>query len=221
MRRILTGLMFIALVGAPVVHAAGFVFVATPLDNDDIALAEDLATDIPNCTAIGYWDETSQSWSQHIAGLPLNNFAVETSMPFMASVSADGIWTLCGGVPDSSSYIDQYNIVPGFSTIMLPLNMTYYSNADEVIQTISSCNVIAYWDAASQSWSQHIQGLPLNNFAPRVGYPYMLSCTGSETWPSTLPPARIQPEEQEDVLMKMGTRNTFNLNSAPVQDTDR
>jgi hypothetical protein len=208
------------LVGAPAVFAAGFVFVATPLDNDDISLAEDLAQDIPNCTAIGYWNEATQSWSQHITGLPVNNFAVNVSMPFMATVTADGIWTLCGGVPDSTSYLGLYNLAVGFSTIMLPLNMTYFTTADEVVASISECNVIAYWNAASQSWSQHIQGLPVNNFAPRVGYPYMLTCTSAGTWPDNLPPPRLQPPADQDLAAR-AQGSGLTLREAATQVDDR
>jgi len=217
MRRILTGLMFIALVGAPVVYGEGFVFVATPLDNDDISLAEDLSSDIPNCTVVGYWNTSSQSWVQHVDNTPINNFAVETGMPYMATVTADGIWTLCGGVPDSTDYIDKYTLAVGFSTIMLPLNMTYYDYAEEVIQSISQCNVMAYWNAASQSWVQHIQGTPINNFQPRVGYPYMLTCQSAGTWPSTLPPAKEQvdnplPQLREgNNVMKLGAIENTNI----------
>jgi hypothetical protein len=218
MRRLLASVVALLLVGTPAVFAAGFVFVATPLDNDDLVLAEDLADDIPNCSAIAYWDEVSQGWVQHINNIPPNNFNVYVSMPYMATVTADGIWTLCGGVPDSTDYINLYNLAVGFSSIMLPLNMTYYSYAEEVVQSISQCNVIAYWDATSQGWVQHIQGIPPNNFTPRVGYPYMLTCQSAGTWPSSLPPARQIADE--DTQVKSPGRS-IRLNTAAAQTTDR
>ena len=205
MNKFLAVLLVTGLLGLGVsANAAGFVFVATPLDNDALVDAEDLADDIPNCTAVAYWDETSQGWVQHINGIPPNNFAVDVSMPFMATVTADGIWTLCGGVRDSTEYIDLYNLEIGFSTIMLPLNMTYYTNANDLVLDISSCNVIAYWDATSQGWVQHIQGIPPNNFAPRVGYPYMLTCQSADTWPHQLPPLKPVVDDETSKAMKSG-----------------
>jgi hypothetical protein len=218
MRKLLASVVALLLVGTPAVFAAGFVFVATPLDNDDLVDAEDLADDIPNCNAIAYWDETSQGWIQHINNIPPNNFSVDVSQPYMATVTADGIWTLCGGVPDSSTYIDLYTLAQGFSDIMLPLNMTYYTTAEAVIQTISECNVIAYWDAASQGWVQHIQNIPPNNFTPRVGYPYMLTCQTAGTWPSSLPPAKQIVDD--DAQVKSPSR-PVQLNTAAQQSADR
>jgi hypothetical protein len=192
--------------------------VATPLSDATITNAEQLADDIPNCSAVAYWNQTTQSWSQHVNNSPINNFAVAVSKPFMSTVTADGIWTLCGGVPDSTTYLNAYQLAVGFSTIMLPLNMTYYTNANQVIVEIPQCNVIAYWNAATQSWSQHIQGSPINNFAPKVGYPYMLTCQSAGTWPTTLPPlkAPVGDEPQRSV-----SRGRMMLNSAPAQSGDR
>jgi len=217
MRRILALLVSLGLV-ATGAYASGFVFVATPLNDATLTNAELLADDIPNCSAVAYWNGAGQNWVQHVNGLPPNNFAVTVSKPYMATVTADGIWTLCGGVPDSTTYLNAYQLYVGFSAIMLPLNMTYYTLANQILLDIPECNVIAYWNAAGQNWVQHIEGLPPNNFAPKVGYPYMLTCQSAGTWPTTLPPlkATVGDEPQRSV-----SRGVMKLNSAPAVSGDR
>jgi len=197
-------------------HAAGFVFVATPLNNPAITNAEQLGDDIPNCSAVAYWNGVSQSWVQHVNNLPPNNFAVAVSRPYMATVTADGIWTLCGGVPDSTTYLNAYQLYVGFSAIMLPLNMTYYSNANQVISAVPQCNVIAYWNASSQSWVQHIQGLPPNNFTPKVGYPYMLTCQSTGTWPTSLPPLKAPAGDEAQHSVSRGVMKLDTVAAASI-----
>lgn len=218
MRRILALVITLGLMAGGA-HAAGFVFVATPLQDTSITNAEQLADDIPNCSAVAYWNGATQNWVQHVNNLPPNNFAVAVSMPYMATVTADGIWTLCGGVPDSTTYLNLYQINVGFSSIMLPLNMTYYTNANQVIAAVPQCNTIAYWNAAGQNWVQHIQGLPPNNFAPKVGYPYMLTCQSAGTWPGSLPPLRAPVEDEQPV--NSAARGHMVLGTAKTQTGDR
>ncbi len=216
MRKVLALVSTLGLVAGA--QAAGFVFVATPLHNPALTNAEQLADSIPNCNAVAFWNGASQAWVQHVNNLPMNNFAVAVSMPYMATVTADGIWTLCGSVPDSTTYLNLYQLYVGFSAIMLPLNMTYYTNANQVIASVPQCNVIAYWNAATQGWVQHVQGLPMNNFAPKVGYPYMLTCQSAGTWPTSLPPLRPQIEDQPQ---RSVPSTIMRLNSASPRRGDR
>lgn len=218
MRRILALVATLGLMAGGA-YAAGFVFVATPLNDATITNAEQLADDIPNCSVVAYWNTASQGWIQHPNNSPINNFAVSVSKPYMATVTADGIWTLCGGVPDSTTYLNLYQIAVGFSTIMLPLNMTYYTTAEQVIQSVPQCNNIGYWNAASQGWVQHPQGTPINNFAPKVGYPYMLTCQSAGTWPGSLPPAKAVVENETPMARTAGT--PFSLGTAPTTQSDR
>ena len=83
-------------------HAAGWVAVGLPLDNDNLTDAESVGQDIPYCTDVSRW-LPAQSWEQHTVGLPPNNFACSVTMALMAYVTQDSVWTLTGGVTWSDS----------------------------------------------------------------------------------------------------------------------
>jgi len=70
---------------------AGYNLISLPKAKEDITTAEDLAQDIPDCTAIWQWDSASQTWSGHPLGGP-NNFAVEVGGAYLISVTTAGSW---------------------------------------------------------------------------------------------------------------------------------
>ena len=78
--------------------------------------------------------------------------------------------------------------------------------------------MIAYWNAATQSWIQHIQNLPPNNFAPKVGYPYMMTCQSAGIWPTSLPPLKAPVGDEAPLSV---SRGVMKLNSAPASSGDR
>jgi hypothetical protein len=69
----------------------GYNLITLPKSKEHLTTAEQLAQDIPNCTAIWRWDGVSQTWSGHPLGGP-NNFAVVGGGAYLISVSADGTW---------------------------------------------------------------------------------------------------------------------------------
>jgi len=70
---------------------AGYDLISLPKAKEYLTTAEELAQEVPNCTAIWKWDALSQSWVGHPLGGP-NNFAVEVSRSYLITVIADGVW---------------------------------------------------------------------------------------------------------------------------------
>ncbi|MEW6070879.1 MAG: hypothetical protein AB1485_09700, partial [Candidatus Thermoplasmatota archaeon] len=55
--------------------------------------AKSLASSIPNCTAIAYWDDTLGRFRQYIAGAEIGNFNIERGFGYLVYVTADTTWT--------------------------------------------------------------------------------------------------------------------------------
>jgi len=70
---------------------AGYNLISLPKAKEYLTTAEELAQEVPNCTAIWKWDASTQSWVGHPLGGP-NNFAVQAGAAYLVSVSADGTW---------------------------------------------------------------------------------------------------------------------------------
>jgi hypothetical protein len=156
---------------------AGWVTVGLPLDNDNLVDAESVGGDIPYCTVVSEW---TGGWSSHTVGSPVNNFACAVTKALFAYVTQDSVWTLTGGVIDSTAY--SFSLVAGWNFVTVPLNKLGLTNAELLGQDIPNCQSVAEWVAASQGWSTHTVGSPVNQFATRVGYPYMVYCTAAGTW---------------------------------------
>ncbi len=159
---------------------AGWVTVGLPLDNDNLTDAELVGQDIPYCTDVAEYDEATQSWVQHPVGTPIQVFPTSVTMALMAYVSQDSVWTLTGGVIDSTAY--SFSLVNGWNFVTVPLNKLSLTDAELLGQDVPNCTDVAQWDASSQAWVQHPVGTPIQVFSTRVGYPYMVFCSAAGTW---------------------------------------
>ena len=148
-----------------------------------ITTAEELATAIPNCSVVYYWDAAGQGTVGHPTGLPFNNFGVHTGYPYAVSVTADGVWSHSGSVEHVS-----FDLITTAGTdinhIGIPLNQSDLTTAEELAQDITDCSVVYTWDIPGQGTIGHPTGLPFNNFDVTPGSPYYVNVTSNSTWPA-------------------------------------
>ncbi len=193
-------------------YAAGWVGVGLPLDNDNLVDAASVGGDIPYCVSLAKWDAATQGWIQHDVGFPWNNFACSVTMALMTYVSQDSVWTLTGGVIDSTAY--SFSLVATWNFVTVPLNKLSLTTAALLGGDIPNCVSLAYWDATNQGWIQHDVGFPWNNFTVRVGYPYMVYCSAAGTWGGgTAAAAKPSGGQRQEVSLPRAIR------LAPTQTT--
>ena len=156
------------------------------LDNGAIHKAADLATAIPNCTAVAYWDAATQSYIEHTAGKPFNNFNVTPGHAYFVTVSAPATWTLTGNAPADLSFQLQTTATTNVNAIVIPKDFRAgITDAASLATAIPNCTAVAYWDAATQSYIEHTAGKPFNNFAiTKRGIPYFVTVSAAAIWPN-------------------------------------
>jgi len=101
------------------------------LDNGAIHTAADLAAAIPNCTAVAYWDVATQSYIEHTAGKPFNNFNVTPGHAYFVTVSAPTAWTLTGDLPTDLSFQLQTTDTTDVNAIVIPDVVVYFIPTSE------------------------------------------------------------------------------------------
>ena len=156
----------------------------TLLDSS-VTTADDFAQQIPNCTVLYKWIPESQSYSGHITGRPINNFAVQSCQPYFASLRAGSDWTQNGVMSSLPYYHLIYNPnTTSINWIVFPPDMIHLSTAEDLAQDIGvHCKVVYKWLVDSQSWSGHIKGRPVNNFKIKAWEVYLISVDGETYWP--------------------------------------
>ena len=170
-------------------------FIALPMDAG-YTLASGVGTDVGVCDVVSYWDAASQQWSSATdLGFPLGwvgDFAVATGDPLMVNVTADVNFYVAGDLPAAANYSLIFNAAledTDLNAIMVPLDQTF-TLASGVGTDIGVCDVVSYWDAASQQWSSATDlGFPLGwvgDFAVTIADPLMVNVTGAASWPTAL-----------------------------------
>ncbi len=66
--------------------------IGVPLSKSSLTTAEQLGSDIPNCTDVYYWDAEGQGTIGHVVGVPFNDFAVRAGYPYTISITAPTTW---------------------------------------------------------------------------------------------------------------------------------
>ncbi len=66
--------------------------IGVPLAKSGLTDAEQLGSDIPNCTDVYVWDAEGQGTMGHVVGVPFNNFAVRAGYPYSVSISSPTVW---------------------------------------------------------------------------------------------------------------------------------
>lgn len=171
--------------GIPSVNAVTIVLDPAQSDNPIPMNAEGLANAVPNCSSVAEWNAGTQSYIEHPAGVPFNNFETQVGHPYFVRVTADGFWTQVGGVPEEGTPIFNliYNVgIPSVNAISIKLNRNDIVDAEGLANTIPNCSSVAEWNAETQSYIEHPAGVPFNNFSVITGYPYFVRMTNNATW---------------------------------------
>ena len=169
-----------------------------------IANAEELATAIPNCTNVYYWNPSGQGSIGHPKGTPINNFLITPGHPYMLNVTVDGVWTVAGSYQDL-----QFSLITTAGTdinhITVPLAKSLLTDAELLAQDIPSGTNVYYWDVSGQGTIGHPKGTPINTFAVKVGYPYYVNVMAESTWPTSLQ-KHLSVSEDRNPFLRSGTQ---------------
>ncbi len=157
--------------------------IALPLNVANISDASDLASAIPNCNSVAYWEPTIQGYYQYIPGLSSTNFDVYAGYPYYVNVVDNSVFTITGTLTDPT-YSLVTTATTDFNEIMLPLDRSDITLASQLQADITSCNSVARWDASIQGYYQYIPGLSSTDFTTTIGYPYYVNVTSNVSWPS-------------------------------------
>jgi len=103
------------------------------------------------------WANISQTYNNHIIGLPLNNFNLTNSLGFFAHIATSSTVNLTGTA--FSSVVP--TVVTGWN--LLGWNNPVTTNANSLGLSVAG-DVVSRFDSTLQQWVNHIVGLPLNNF---------------------------------------------------------
>ena len=78
--------------------------IGVPFEKSDLTTAEQLGSDIPNCTDVYYWDVPGQGQVGHPVGTPVEDFAVKAAFPYYVNVTSASTWpSETSSAPESSS----------------------------------------------------------------------------------------------------------------------
>jgi trimeric autotransporter adhesin len=160
----------------------------TRLTRNPIRTAEELAAAIPHCTVVYAWNASYQGAVGHPKGYPFNNFNVFPGLPYSVNVPVDGIWTVTGGVPDTS-----FTLVTTAGTdinhIGVPFSKETLTTAEQLVGDIPNGTVVYQWAPRQQGSIGHPKGMPFNDFTVKANYPYYVNVTAGSPWPSSGSPS--------------------------------
>jgi hypothetical protein len=129
------------------------------------------------------WDPPFEIYKTHIVGLPLNDFDILPSTGYWIYVSTAKTLTLSGMAPTAEQ--SKAIMVPaggGWVLVGMCSMNTGWKAADLASMfTGSSLTTVVMWNAAAQSYTTYIVGLPLNNFSLVPGQGYWIYVSGSGT----------------------------------------
>lgn len=104
------------------------------------------------------WDSINQQYKSHVVGLPIGDFTITNGMGFFIHENAAKTVTF-QGLP--INYVVPV-AVSGWN--LFGYNNTFMLAASAYGSSILGADVISKFDSATQQWTTHIVGLPLNNF---------------------------------------------------------
>ena len=66
--------------------------IVLPFSKSNIATAEELMNDIPNCNSVAYWHAGYQTYMQYVPGITSTNFSVKPGYPYYVNVTGNVSW---------------------------------------------------------------------------------------------------------------------------------
>jgi len=138
-----------------------------------------------NCPTVAWWNATSQSmetYTEVMSGVYVGtNFDVKPGRGYEVQVSSDTEWSVVGWVPS----ICPIDLKTGANWIGMPFNTTI-DDADELIEDITNCDTVAWWNPVSQSSETYTEVMPGvyvgTNFDVKPARGYEVQVTADATW---------------------------------------
>ncbi len=155
--------------------------------------ASDLATDVTGLAALHQLEAATNGFSKYY--LPAinfgSNFTLKSGMPVLVSASptAPTAWFYSGAVPATETV--QFALVKGdkymYNEIILPLDMTAITTADQLAQNIGGVEVVLKIDPATNAFTKFwLPGIKYgDNFAIQPGEPVLINVNKNapSVWP--------------------------------------
>ena len=148
--------------------------VSIPFEGTGITDAQTLLNSIPECTSVKYWDAEQQTYVVYFKSSSENNFVLTSGMPCFVEVSENATWEVSGetlAYPDFSPVITEQTSV---NAISLPLD-TNITTAEELVDSINSCDVAWKWDTEKQGYIGHPKNTTINNFKTQPGEAFLIN----------------------------------------------
>jgi len=169
----------------------GLNLLALPMDQAYTTSSEFGAAYPGMMDGINYWDAASQTWVGSVY-YPAPDDVWDPELPigpgsvYMVNATAPFSAYSIGDMPAANA---SYALTPGLNTIMVPLNKSALSTSSLLGVDVGILDGINYWDAASQTWVGAVYYPAPDDvwdpeFLTPIGFPLMVSATGSATWPA-------------------------------------
>jgi formylglycine-generating enzyme required for sulfatase activity len=140
-----------------------------------------------NVDQVSYFDPTSQSFmtTVDLGGFWMDDFEIGTNSVLMLNSYAETAFFSIGDLPETNA---TFSLIAGNNTMMVPLNMSYYTMASEVGTDMSAGMVdqVSYFDSSSQSFMTTVDlgGFWMDDFEVSIGMPLMANSYDAFTWPT-------------------------------------
>jgi hypothetical protein len=175
----------------PATTSSKYTHISLPLDmGSTITKASELASYIGSgVQRVLQWDIASQRWIIFRVGTSTNNFDLFAgdSVLILTDNTAPSPIAFVGQIPPPGSI--GYAIGLGYTNITIPLdqNLGLIYNASTLTADINSgggaVTRALSWDGANQRWIIFRVGTSTNNFATKLGYPYLILNNNATVWP--------------------------------------
>ena len=163
---------------------SGANWITMPSMNPPIVDADGLIK-ITGSATVAWWNPVSQSSETYTEVMPGvyvgTNFDVKPGRGYEVQVSSDTEWSVVGWVPS----ICPIDLKTGANWIGMPFNTTI-DDADELIEDITNCDTVAWWNPVSQSSETYTEVMPGvyvgTNFVVMPGRGYEVQVSSDTTW---------------------------------------
>jgi hypothetical protein len=126
------------------------------------------------------WDSATQTYKPYISGLPVNDFDIVPSSGYWIYTSSAKTLHLFGTVPTTASATITVPAGGGWALLSLVgVNSVLHASDLSSRFTGGTPTTVVMWNAAPQTYTTHITGLPMNNFALDPGMGFWVYFSGS------------------------------------------
>jgi hypothetical protein len=161
--------------------------IVLPVCNSPLSDAAKVLNQIPNGLSISRSRQGFRHFVHYDSLNPTANFEIRTGDTFIADVTTEGIWMVRGEIiPISYELI--ITSLTNFKEIMLRLQIRGIAIASELINEIPSCDSIAFWNHAIQSYRQYIPEISQTDFPVYKSHACFVNDMVTVIWPPSRPP---------------------------------